>query len=128
MEELLDLDLAGARDALRGKTVSSLELTEAYLSAMERADLLNCYVTPTPEKAREMAKAADGRFASGDASPMDGLPLGIKDLFCTEGVLTTAGSHILDKFTPTYESTVTANLCRFSWTITGFCTSTMPVR
>ena len=112
MVDLLDLDLAGARDALRGRTVSSLELTQAYINAMERADHLNCYVTPTPEKACEMAKAVDRRLASGEALPMDGLPLGVKDLFCTEGVLTTAGSHILDKFTPTYESTVTANLWR----------------
>ncbi len=112
MSDLLSLDLAGARDALRDRKVSSGELTDAYLEAMEAARHLNCYVTETPEKAREMARAADARLAKGEALPMDGIPLGIKDLFCTKGVLTTAGSHILDGFKPEYESTVTSNLWR----------------
>ncbi len=112
MSELLSLDLAAARDALRDRKVSSQELTEAYLGAMEAARHLNCYVTETPDKAREMARAADARLAKGKALALDGIPLGIKDLFCTEGVLTTAGSHILDGFKPEYESTVTSNLWR----------------
>src|SRR5690606_24237854 len=69
-------------------------------------------ITETPERAIEMAKASDARRARGEAGPLDGLPIAIKDLFCTEGVLTTAGSHILDGFVPRYESTVTANLWR----------------
>ena len=112
MTDLLSLDLAAARDALRDGKISSLELTDAYLGAMEAASDLNCYITTTPDKARVMAAAADQRLAQGDALPLDGLPLGIKDLFCTEGILTTAGSHILDGFAPTYESTVTSQLWR----------------
>jgi len=79
---------------------------------MEASEHLNCYVTTTADKAREMAGAADARLATGDALPLDGIPLGIKDLFCTQGVPTTAGSHILDGFRPEYESTVTSNLWR----------------
>jgi aspartyl-tRNA(Asn)/glutamyl-tRNA(Gln) amidotransferase subunit A len=110
MMDLLSLDLAAARDALRDGKISSLELTDAYLGAMEAAAGLNCYITPTPDKARAMAAAADQRLARGDALPLEGLPLGIKDLFCTEGILTTAGSHILDGFKPAYESKVTSQL------------------
>ena len=79
---------------------------------MEKARALNAYVLETPEKAIDMAKASDARRAKGEAGALDGAPLGIKDLFCTEGVRTTACSHILDEFVPTYESTVTANLWR----------------
>ena len=112
MSDLLSLDLAAARDALAGREISSTELTDAYLQAMEASADLNCYVTTTADKAREMAGEADARLASGNALPLDGIPLGIKDLFCTQGVLTTAGSHILDGFKPEYESTVTSNLWR----------------
>ena len=112
MSDLLSLDLAAARDALANKEVSSTELTDAYLQAMEASANLNCYVTTTADKARAMAGEADARLASGNALPLDGIPLGIKDLFCTQGVLTTAGSHILDGFKPEYESTVTGNLWR----------------
>ena len=112
MSDLLFLDLAAARDALANKEVSSTELTDAYLQAMEASANLNCYVTTTADKARAMAGEADARLASGNALPLDGIPLGIKDLFCTQGVLTTAGSHILDGFKPEYESTVTGNLWR----------------
>ena len=112
MSDLLSLDLAAARDALAKREVSSTELTDAYLQAMEASEHLNCYVTTTADKAREMAGAADARLATGDALPLDGIPLGIKDLFCTQGVPTTAGSHILDGFRPEYESTVTSNLWR----------------
>jgi aspartyl-tRNA(Asn)/glutamyl-tRNA(Gln) amidotransferase subunit A len=112
MADLLSLDLAAARDALRNREISSLELTEAYLGAMEAASYLNCYITPTVDRARAMAVAADERLAAGEALPLDGIPIGIKDLFCTEGIPTSAGSHILDGFTPEYESTVTGQLWR----------------
>ena len=112
MSGLLDLDLAGARGALDSGDVSSVELTTAYLDAMDGATGLNCYVTPTPEKALEMARAADARLARGEGGPLVGIPIGIKDLFCTRSVPTTAASRILAGFVPTYESTVTANLWR----------------
>ena len=112
MTDLTKLTLAGARDALRKKEITSVELTDAYLDAMEHAKGLNAYVTPTPDKARDMAKASDAKLAKGEGGPLEGLPLGIKDLFATKDVLTTACSHILDGFTPPYESQVTANLWR----------------
>jgi aspartyl-tRNA(Asn)/glutamyl-tRNA(Gln) amidotransferase subunit A len=107
-----DLTLAELRDALKAKKVSALEATEAYLANIDRARALNAFITVTPDKARAMAKASDARIARGDARPLEGVPLGVKDLFCTEGILTTAGSHILDGFKPAYESTVSANLWR----------------
>ena len=110
MSELLSLTLAEARDKLRAKEITAVELTDAYLGAMDQTRDLNCYITETPEKAREMAKASDERIAAGNAGAMEGLPIGMKDLFCTEGVQSTAGSHILEGFTPTYESTVSQNL------------------
>ena len=106
------LTLAGARDALKARTLSSRELTEAHLTSMERARALNGFITETPDRARAMADASDTRLARGEAGPLEGLPLGIKDLYCTEGVRTTAGSRILDHFVPPYESTVSAQLWR----------------
>ncbi|HVZ91483.1 MAG TPA: Asp-tRNA(Asn)/Glu-tRNA(Gln) amidotransferase subunit GatA [Rhizomicrobium sp.] len=102
--------LAEAREALRARKVSSVELTASMIAAMEAARPLNAFVTETPERALEMAKASDARIASGRARPLEGLPLAIKDLFCTKGVRTTAGSNILSNFVPPYESTVTQNL------------------
>jgi aspartyl-tRNA(Asn)/glutamyl-tRNA(Gln) amidotransferase subunit A len=110
MSDMLTLSLAEARDKLRAKEITAVELTDAYLSAMEQTRDLNCYITETPERARAMAKASDERIAAGKAGAMEGLPIGMKDLFCTEGVQSTAGSHILEGFTPTYESTVSQNL------------------
>ena len=112
MSDLTRLTLAAARDALKKKEISSTELTGAYLKEMEAASALNAYVTPTAEKALEMAKASDAKLARGEGGALEGIPLGIKDLFCTKDVLTTACSHILDGFHPPYESTVTANLWR----------------
>ena len=112
MTALTSLTLKAALDGLADKSFSSVELTQAHVEAVEAARALNAYVLETPEKALEMAKASDARRASGDAGPLDGAPLGIKDLFCTEGVRTTAASKILGDFIPTYESTVTANLWR----------------
>jgi aspartyl-tRNA(Asn)/glutamyl-tRNA(Gln) amidotransferase subunit A len=110
MTELTKLTLAEARAKLAAKEITSVELTEAHLAAAKASDKLNAYVTLTPDVALEMAAASDARIAKGEAGPLEGVPLGVKDLFCTDGVRTTACSNILDDFTPTYESTVTANL------------------
>ncbi|MCT8998526.1 Asp-tRNA(Asn)/Glu-tRNA(Gln) amidotransferase subunit GatA [Chelativorans intermedius] len=108
---LTRLTIAQAREKLASREISALELTEAYLSAIEAAnEKLNAYVAVTPDKARAMAKACDARIAAGEARALEGIPLGIKDLFATEDVHTQAASHILDGFRPRYESTVTANL------------------
>lgn len=112
MSDLTKLSLARARDALKSKEITSVELTEAYLAEMESARALNAYVTVTADKALDMARASDAKLAKGDGGALEGLPLGIKDLFATKGVLTTACSHILDGFAPPYESTVTSNLWR----------------
>ena len=112
MTNPIDLSLAELRDALKKKDVTSLEATDAYLSRIEAAGDLNAFITITGDKAREMAKASDDRLAKGEGGALEGVPLGIKDLFCTEETLTTAGSHILDGFQPKYESTVTSNLWR----------------
>ena len=112
MSDLTRLTIAQAREALAGKQFSALELTDAYIAAMEAHRDLNAYIVETPEKARDMAKVSDERFAAGKAGPLEGIPLGIKDLFATEGVHTQACSHILDGFKPAYESTVSANLWR----------------
>ena len=112
LTDLTALTLADARDALQSRRISSVELTEAHLSAIERAKGLNAYVVTTPERALAMAKASDARLAAGAAGPLEGLPIGVKDLYATEGVHTQACSHILDGFRPPYESTVTANLWR----------------
>ena len=107
---LNQLTISAARDALRKGETSSMELTEACLGAIEAAGVLNAFVHHTPEIAREQAKAADARLKAGDAPAMCGIPLGIKDLFCTKGVASQAASNILRGFKPEYESTVTQNL------------------
>jgi aspartyl-tRNA(Asn)/glutamyl-tRNA(Gln) amidotransferase subunit A len=110
VSKLTDLTLTEARDALRARKVSARELAAAYNDAVEAVKPLNAFITTTPERALEMAAASDARLAKGEGLPLDGIPLAIKDLFCTKGVLTTAASHILDGFTPPYESTVTEKL------------------
>ncbi|MBT9444856.1 MAG: Asp-tRNA(Asn)/Glu-tRNA(Gln) amidotransferase subunit GatA [Hyphomonadaceae bacterium] len=113
MSDLTKLTLSDALDDLAAKKVSSVELTDAFLAAIDKANPhLNAYVVVTHKKARRMAEESDARRAKGKAGRLDGAPLGIKDLFCTEGVRSTACSAILGEFTPTYESTVTANLWR----------------
>ena len=113
MSDLTSLTLAAALDGLNTGTFSSRDLTEAFLQAIEAANPhLNAFVQVTPEKARAMADASDARRRRGEAGLLEGAPLGIKDLFCTEGVRTTACSEILGVFTPAYESTVTAHLWR----------------
>ena len=110
-DALTSLTIAAARDALAGGKFSAVELTEAHLQAMGGASGLNAFITTTPEAALVGAAEADARRAKGETrGPLDGIPLAIKDLFCTEGVRTSAGSHILDNFVPPYESTVTGKL------------------
>ncbi|MBY6162223.1 Asp-tRNA(Asn)/Glu-tRNA(Gln) amidotransferase subunit GatA [Mameliella alba] len=110
MTDLTKLKIAEARDALRKGDVTSAELTEACLTAIDKADALNAFVHKTPEIAREQAAAADARIKAGDAPSLCGIPLGIKDLFCTKGVASQAASNILGGFKPEYESTVTSQL------------------
>ncbi|MGB6542102.1 MAG: Asp-tRNA(Asn)/Glu-tRNA(Gln) amidotransferase subunit GatA [Xanthobacteraceae bacterium] len=112
MTDLTSLTLAQARDALRRKEFSATELADAHIDAIANARALNAFVLETPDRARDMARASDGRLARGEGGPLEGLPLGVKDLFCTADVRTTASSRILESFVPTYESTVTANLWR----------------
>ncbi len=112
MTDLTALTLAQARDALRAKEFTATELADAHLAAVEKARALNAFVLETPDRARDMARASDQRLAKGEGGPLEGLPLGIKDLFCTTGVRTTACSRILENFVPPYELSVTANLWR----------------
>jgi len=113
MTDLTKLTLTAAVDGLKAKHFSSVELTQAFLSNIEAANpTLNAYVEVTADKAVAMAKASDAKLAAGQGGALEGAPLGIKDLFCTDGVQTTAGSNMLRGFVPPYESTVTANLWR----------------
>src|SRR5215469_10403034 len=100
MTALTSLTLAVARDGLAKKTFTSLELTDAHLKAMEDARALNAFVLETPEQARAMARVSDAAIAKGEGGPLAGIPLGIKDLFATKGVRTTACSKILGNFVP----------------------------
>ena len=104
------LTIAAARDALRKREISAVDLTMSCLTAIDAGDRLNAFVHKTPEIALEQARAADLRLAAGDAPAMCGIPLGIKDLFCTKGVPSQAASNILKGFKPEYESTVTTKL------------------
>ncbi|MFZ1882644.1 MAG: amidase, partial [Rhodoplanes sp.] len=112
MTKLTSLTLAEARDLLRKREFSALELTEAHLAAIKQAATLNAFVLETPEIARDMAARADERIAKGEGGSLEGIPLGVKDMFATRDVRTTACSKILSNFVPVYESTVTANLWR----------------
>ncbi len=111
MTDLTSLTIAAARDKLKAREISAVELTQSYLTAIDAANgALNAYVAVTPDKAIAMAKASDARLADGKGGALEGIPLGVKDLFATEGVHTQACSHILDGFQPKYESTVTEKL------------------
>jgi aspartyl-tRNA(Asn)/glutamyl-tRNA(Gln) amidotransferase subunit A len=111
MTDLTQLTLSDAADGLKAKKFSSTEITQAFLTRIEQSNAtLNAYVVVTADKALAMAKASDAKLAKGQGGKLEGAPLGIKDLFCTKGVRTTACSNILGEFTPTYESTVTQNL------------------
>ena len=109
---LTRLTLKAALEGLKKKEFSSVEITQAHIDAVAGAKALNAYILETPDRALQMAQAADARIAKGEAGALEGAPLGVKDLFCTEGYRTTAASRILGEFKPTYESTVTANLWR----------------
>ncbi|MGC6475039.1 MAG: Asp-tRNA(Asn)/Glu-tRNA(Gln) amidotransferase subunit GatA [Parvibaculales bacterium] len=110
MSKLTDLTLAAARDGLKKKDFTATELTKAHIERAEAGSKLNAMVLATPEKALAMAAASDEKLAQGEGGALEGLPIGVKDLFCTKGVRTTACSKILGEFTPPYESTVTQNL------------------
>lgn len=110
MKEITKLTIHETLDSLKNKKFSAVELTEAYLQNMEDGRHYNAYVTECADKALEQAKKADERYAASTNRELEGIPLGIKDLFCTKGIRTTACSRILDNFVPPYESTVTANL------------------
>jgi aspartyl-tRNA(Asn)/glutamyl-tRNA(Gln) amidotransferase subunit A len=110
MSGLTRLSIPEIRDGLTRKAFSATELCQAYLANIESARALNAYVCETPDRALAMAADSDKRIARGEARALEGVPLGIKDLFCTQGVHSQAGSHVLDGFKPAYESTVTANL------------------
>src|SRR3982750_2216655 len=112
MTLLTSMTIAEARDGLANKSFTSLELTDAHLAAIEAARALNAFILETPDQARAMARAVDARIASGEGGPLAGIPLGIKDLFATKDVRTTACSKILGNFVPPYESTVTSQLWR----------------
>ena len=112
MSQITDLTLAEIRDGLKAKRFSAVDAAKAYLAAIEKARALNAFVLETPDQALAMAAAADARLASGEAGALEGVPLGVKDLFATKGVRTTAGSRILGDFKPPYESTVTSQLWR----------------
>jgi aspartyl-tRNA(Asn)/glutamyl-tRNA(Gln) amidotransferase subunit A len=111
-KQLTGLSLKDALEGLRARVFSAEEIARAHIEAVEAARPINAFVLETPDKALEMARASDERIAAGRAGPLEGAPIGIKDLFCTRGVRSTAGSKILGEFVPPYESTVTANLWR----------------
>ncbi|MBI1300393.1 MAG: Asp-tRNA(Asn)/Glu-tRNA(Gln) amidotransferase subunit GatA [Alphaproteobacteria bacterium] len=110
MTKLTELTIEAALTGLQKKEFTSVELTQAHIDQMAEHKNLNAYITETPELALKQAKASDERRTKGSINPLDGIPLGIKDLFCSEGVQTTAGSRILEGFIPQYESTVSQNL------------------
>src|SRR4029453_13513309 len=112
MTDLTSMTIAEAKAGLANKSFTSLELTDAHLAAIEAARSLNAFILETPDQARAMARAIDARIAKGEGGPLAGIPLGIKDLFATKDVRTTACSKILGNFVPPYESTVTSQLWR----------------
>lgn len=110
MTQLTDLSITEAVDGLIAKKFNAVDLTKAHIAAVEKARCLNAFITETPEVALKQAQESDARRAAGKAGAMDGVPIAMKDLYCTKGVRTTAASHILDNFVPTYESTVSQKL------------------
>lgn len=104
---MIDLTIKEALEQLKSRKISATELTKAYLDRIDKyAKELNCYITLTPERALQDAQESDKRYASGETFKLDGMPIGMKDLFATRGIRTTAASHMLDNFIPEYESTV----------------------
>ncbi len=120
MTDLTDLTIASARDGLKEGAFTAVELVKDHIRNIEGSRGLNAFITETPDIALQRAQESDVRRASGNTiGSMDGIPIAMKDLFCTEGVLTTAGSHILDGFVPPYESTVSGNLCKAGASMLG---------
>ncbi|HLG49544.1 MAG TPA: Asp-tRNA(Asn)/Glu-tRNA(Gln) amidotransferase subunit GatA [Reyranella sp.] len=119
MAALTDLTLAGLTAAMAKKEASAVDVVDAHLRKLDEHRALNAFITETPDKARAMARASDERRARGETGLLEGVPLAIKDLFCTEGVRTTAASHILEGFVPPYESTVTSNLWKAGAVMVG---------
>jgi aspartyl-tRNA(Asn)/glutamyl-tRNA(Gln) amidotransferase subunit A len=119
MTDLTNLTIASALNGLKNKEFSATELTNEHITAMENARDLNAFIVETPEIALKQAKAADARYANGTALPLDGVPIGMKDLFCTKDTQTTAASHILEGFVPQYESTVSGKLWDAGCTMLG---------
>src|ERR1700732_4241168 len=112
MTDLTSLTLAEARSGLAKKSFTSLELTDAHVKAIDEPRALNAFVMETPDQARAMARAADAKLVKGEGGPLSGIPLGIKDLFATKDVRTTACSKILGNFVSPYDSTVTSQMWR----------------
>ncbi len=110
MSKLTDLTIAGALEGLKNKDFSAVELTEAHIKAMDDAKALNAFILDTPEIAREQAAASDAKRTNGEVGLLEGIPVAVKDLFCTKGVQTTSASHILEGFVPEYESSVTTKM------------------
>ena len=119
MTDLHKLTLTDTLEGLKNKQFSATEVAQSYIKAMEDNRHLNAYVLETPEIALRQAEESDARYANGTNKALDGIPMGIKDLFCTKGIRTTACSHILDNFIPQYESTVTQNLLNAGISILG---------
>lgn len=119
MSDLTKLTIAEALDGLKKKEFSAVELTQAYIKEMENKRRLNAYVLETPEIALAQARVSDEKYANGTNGALEGIPLGIKDLFCTKDIRTTACSHILDGFEPQYESTVTSKLLNAGVSVLG---------
>ena len=110
MTDLVELTIAQATEGLKKGEFSAVELAKAHIEEMEKAKHLNAYITETPDIALEMAAKSDERIKKGEAGELEGIPVGMKDLYCTNGVMTTAASHILEGFVPFYESTVSQKL------------------
>ena len=119
MTNLTDLTIASALEGLKNREFSATELTQAHIQAVENARHLNAFIVETPEIALKQAAESDKRYANGTTAALDGIPIGMKDLFCTVGVQTTAASHILEGFIPTYESTVSQKLWDAGCTMLG---------
>ncbi len=117
--KLTDLTITQAKDLLSKKEISAVELTKAYIDNMEKYRGLNAFVTETPEIALEQAKVADENIARNKARELEGIPMAIKDLYCTKGVRTTASSKMLENFVPEYESTVSKKLLEAGITMLG---------
>ena len=119
MTNLTDLTIKAALDGLKAGDFNAVELTEAHIQAMENAKHLNAFIVETPDLALEQAKASDARRAKGEVGLLEGIPMAMKDLYCTDGVQTTAASKILEGFIPPYESTVSSQMLKNGMVMLG---------